>query len=248
MMLPDLSALLDARRRSQRARDPRVLRGGLVDAGRRGGLRPVGRRRQRGRCSSGVMPSTCSTWGARPGARPRRRSRPRYAASVGRGERPGRELYLALREGPEGRPAPSARAGLAALLGRVDATRSQKRILGSSFVWDGADESIPVENETRDALTRAGRAPRTRGAPPAIRSAPPDFEGWPISFAGELEPHYARAAEWLAARPPRRTRSRAPTRCCGAHGARRRAQPRLDAGTAARALARARGRARPREE
>jgi choline dehydrogenase-like flavoprotein len=115
-------------------------------------------------------------------------------AVIGRGERPGRALYHALQHGPGG-AARSPLAALATLLGRVEATRSQKRILGSTFVWDGADEGIPVENEvvTR-SLARGGLSNAWGSACYPFRAS--DFAGWPIA-ASELAPHYARAAALL---------------------------------------------------
>jgi choline dehydrogenase-like flavoprotein len=115
-------------------------------------------------------------------------------ATLGRGERPGRALYRALHLGPGGRKR-SPWAGLATLLGRVEATRSQKRILGSTFVWDGADEGIPVENQvvTR-SLAKGGLSNAWGAACYSWREQ--DFAGWPLG-AAELEPHYARAATLL---------------------------------------------------
>ncbi len=115
-------------------------------------------------------------------------------ATLERGERPGRALYRALRLGPEG-GASSAWAGLATLFGRLDATRSQKRILGSTFVWDGADAGIPVDNEvvTR-SLAKGGLSNAWGAACYPWRES--DFAGWPIGAAA-LAPHYARAAELL---------------------------------------------------
>jgi len=114
--------------------------------------------------------------------------------AIERGERPGRALYRALQHGPGG-AARSPFAGLATLFGRVEATRSQKRILGSTFVWDGADEAIPVEREvvTR-SLARGGLSNAWGAACYPWRAA--DFAGWPIA-AADLAPHYARAAALL---------------------------------------------------
>jgi choline dehydrogenase-like flavoprotein len=113
---------------------------------------------------------------------------------VGRGERPGRALYRALQHGPGG-AARSPLAGLAALLGQVEPTRSQKRILGSTFVWDGADEGIPVDDAavTR-SLARGGLSNAWGAACYPLRAG--DFAGWPIA-PEDLAPHYARAAALL---------------------------------------------------
>jgi len=121
-------------------------------------------------------------------------------ATVLRGERPNRALYRALRLGPEG-GASSAWAGLAALFGRLDAERSQKRILGSTFVWDGADAGIPVDNEmvTR-SLAKGGLSNAWGAACYSWREG--DFAGWPIG-AAELAPHYARAAALLGLEQPK---------------------------------------------
>jgi choline dehydrogenase-like flavoprotein len=115
-------------------------------------------------------------------------------ATLGRGEKPSRALYRALHLGPGG----SRRSlwdGLATLLGRVEATRSQKRILGSTFVWDGVDEGIPVENEvvTR-SLAKGGLSNAWGAACYSWREQ--DFAGWPVAPA-DLAPHYARAAALL---------------------------------------------------
>jgi choline dehydrogenase-like flavoprotein len=114
--------------------------------------------------------------------------------AIGRGERPGRALYRALQHGPAERGR-SPLAGLATLLGRVEATRSQKRILGSTFVWDGADAAIPVANEvvTR-SLAKGGLSNAWGAACYPWRES--DYAGWPIQ-ARELTPHYARAAALL---------------------------------------------------
>jgi len=115
-------------------------------------------------------------------------------AAVERGERPGRALYRALRAGPDGSLA-SFREGLRTLLGSVEATRSHKRILGSTFVWDGADEGIPLESGTvMRSLARGGLSNAWGAACYPWRAS--DFGGWPIA-AADLEPHYARVAEWL---------------------------------------------------
>ena len=115
-------------------------------------------------------------------------------ATLARGERPSRALYRALQLGP-GEGKRSLWAGLATLLGRLDAARSQKRILGSTFVWDGADEAIPVENEqvTR-SLARGGLSNAWGAACYPWRER--DFAGWPVA-AADLAPHYARAAALL---------------------------------------------------
>jgi choline dehydrogenase-like flavoprotein len=115
-------------------------------------------------------------------------------ARIGRGERPGRSLYRALQHGPGAAPR-SPLAGLSALLGRVDATRSQKRILGSRFVWEGVDEAIPVANQlvTR-SLARGGLSNAWGAACYPWRAA--DFADWPIPPEA-LAPHYARAAALL---------------------------------------------------
>jgi len=120
-------------------------------------------------------------------------------AALGRGERPGPALYRMLRHGATGR-ARSPLAGLATLLGRVDPARSQKLILGSSFVWDGTDAGIPVENEvvTR-SLARGGLSNAWGAACYPWRAS--DLAGWPISLA-ELEPHYARVATWIGLDQP----------------------------------------------
>jgi choline dehydrogenase-like flavoprotein len=118
----------------------------------------------------------------------------RVRDAVGRGERPGRSLYRALHRGPGG-AARSPLAGLATLLGRVDAARSQKRILGSTFVWDGADEGIPVESHVVTRSLARGGLSNAWGAA-CYPWRPGDFAGWPIA-ADELAPHYARAAELL---------------------------------------------------
>lgn len=115
-------------------------------------------------------------------------------AAIGRGERPGRALYHALHHGPGG-AAHSPLAGLGTLLGRVEATRSQKRILGSTFVWDGADEAIPVESEVVTRSLAKGGLSNAWGAACYPWRAD-DFAGWPIA-APELAPHYARAAALL---------------------------------------------------
>jgi len=115
-------------------------------------------------------------------------------AAIGRGERPGRALYHALHHGPGG-AARSPLAGLGTLLGRVEATRSQKRILGSTFVWDGADEAIPVDNEVVTRSLAKGGLSNAWGAA-CYPWRPDDFAGWPIE-AAELAPHYARAATLL---------------------------------------------------
>jgi choline dehydrogenase-like flavoprotein len=121
-------------------------------------------------------------------------------ATNARGEPPGPALYRALRAGPEGRDAGSLRAGLATLLGRVEATRSQKRILGSTFVWDGADEGIPLETGTvTRSLARGGLSNAWGAACYPWRAS--DFAGWPIDAAA-LAPHYAKAAEWLGLDQP----------------------------------------------
>jgi choline dehydrogenase-like flavoprotein len=118
----------------------------------------------------------------------------RIRDAIGRGEKPGRALYRALHRGPGG-AARSPLAGLATLLGRVEAGRSQKRILGSTFVWDGADEGIPVESHvvTR-SLARGGLSNAWGAACYPWRAG--DFAGWPLA-ADDLAPHYARAAELL---------------------------------------------------
>ena len=115
-------------------------------------------------------------------------------ATLARGERPGPALYRALHLGPGGERR-SLWAGLATLLGRVEATRSQKRILGSTFVWDGADEGIPVENESvTRSLAKGGLSNAWGAACYSWREQ--DFGGWPVA-PGELAPHYARAAALL---------------------------------------------------
>ena len=113
---------------------------------------------------------------------------------IGRGERPGRALYHALNHGSGG-SARSPLAGLGTLLGRVEATRSQKRILGSTFVWDGADKGIPVDDEvvTR-SLAKGGLSNAWGAACYPWRAG--DFAGWPMA-AADLAPHYARAAALL---------------------------------------------------
>jgi choline dehydrogenase-like flavoprotein len=118
----------------------------------------------------------------------------RVRDAIGRGERPGRALYRALHRGPGG-AARSPLAGLATLLGRVEATRSQKRILGSTFVWDGTEEGIPVENQvvTR-SLARGGLSNAWGAACYPWRAG--DFAGWPIR-AEDLASHYADAAALL---------------------------------------------------
>lgn len=115
-------------------------------------------------------------------------------ATLAHGERPGRALHRALGHGPGG-AARSPLAGLATLLGRVEPTRSQKRILGSTFVWDGADQEIPVDGEvvTR-SLARGGLSNAWGAACYPWRAS--DFAGWPIG-APDLAPHYARAAALL---------------------------------------------------
>lgn len=129
-------------------------------------------------------------------------------AATGRGERPGRALYRALREGEgAGGGSRSLLAGLATLLGRVEATRSQKRILGSTFVWDGAEEGIPLETGTvTRSLARGGLSNAWGAACYPWRDS--DFAGWPIT-AAELAPHYARAAEWLGLDQPKDALARA---------------------------------------
>jgi glycine/D-amino acid oxidase-like deaminating enzyme len=76
-------------------------------------------------------------------------------AAIGRGERPGRALYHALHHGPGG-AARSPLAGLGTLLGRVEATRSQKRILGSTFVGQRG-QGDPRRERGGDALAPEGR-------------------------------------------------------------------------------------------
>jgi choline dehydrogenase-like flavoprotein len=121
-------------------------------------------------------------------------------AAVARGESPGPGLYRALRAGPGGRDSGSLRAGLATLLGRVEATRSQKRILGSTFVWDDADVGIPLETGTvTRSLARGGLSNAWGAACYPWRAS--DFAGWPIE-ADALAPHYAKAAEWLGLDQP----------------------------------------------
>jgi choline dehydrogenase-like flavoprotein len=127
-------------------------------------------------------------------------------ATTERGERPGRALYRALREGVGGESR-SLFAGLATLLGRVEATRSQKRILGSTFVWDGAEEGIPLESgSVTRSLARGGLSNAWGAACYPWRDG--DFAGWPIT-AAELAPHYARAAEWLGLDQPKDALARA---------------------------------------
>jgi choline dehydrogenase-like flavoprotein len=115
-------------------------------------------------------------------------------AVIERGEKPGREVYRQLRVGFDG-TARSPLAGLATLLGRVEPTRSQKRILGSTFVWDGADAAIPVENrQVTRSLAKGGLSNAWGAACYPWRAS--DFAGWPIR-ASDLAPHYARMAALL---------------------------------------------------
>jgi choline dehydrogenase-like flavoprotein len=127
-------------------------------------------------------------------------------AAVARGERPDRGLYRALRAGSDA-AALSAWAGLRTLLGSVEATRSHKRILGSTFVWDGAEEGVPLERGTvMRSLARGGLSNAWGAACYPWRAS--DFAGWPIGPA-DLEPHYARAAEWLGLDQPKDALERA---------------------------------------
>jgi choline dehydrogenase-like flavoprotein len=130
----------------------------------------------------------------------------RVRSRVGRGERPGPELYRALRA-TRGGVWHALRTGLRTLLGSVEATRVQKRILGSTFVWDGADASVPLESgPVMRSLARGGLSNAWGAACYPWR--PSDFAGWPIT-AADLEPHYARAADWLGIDQPKDALARA---------------------------------------
>ncbi|MEN8160380.1 MAG: hypothetical protein ABFS41_09955, partial [Myxococcota bacterium] len=115
------------------------------------------------------------------------------------GGRPNAALFRALRQGPGG-SSRSSLAGLATLLGRVEPERSQKRILGSNFVWDAAEHGIPLEaGSVTRSLARGGLSNAWGAACYPWRES--DFTGWPIA-AGDLAPHYAEAATWLGLDQP----------------------------------------------
>jgi choline dehydrogenase-like flavoprotein len=115
------------------------------------------------------------------------------------GGRPDARLFRALRQGPNG-ASRSALAGLATLLGRVEPERSQKRILGSNFVWDDAERGIPLEaGSVTRSLARGGLSNAWGAACYPWREE--DFAGWPIA-ATDLAPHYAEAARWLGLDQP----------------------------------------------
>jgi choline dehydrogenase-like flavoprotein len=115
------------------------------------------------------------------------------------GGRPSAALFRALRQGPGGSGG-SPFAGLSTLLGRVEPERSQKRILGSHFVWEDAERGIPLESgSVTRSLARGGLSNAWGAACYPWRES--DFEGWPVA-AADLAPHYSQAARWLGLDQP----------------------------------------------
>lgn len=119
----------------------------------------------------------------------------RIRRQVEAGEAPGAEVRRALKLGP-GAPPPQGGLlrGLGAVVGGgVEAQRIEKRILGSSFVFDGVAEGIPLASATIPrSLARGGLSNVWGAACYAWRAD--DYAHWPLS-PEELAPHYAAAAD-----------------------------------------------------
>lgn len=109
------------------------------------------------------------------------------------GASPDAAVRRELKHGPGGEGAGLLRGVRAVLGGDVDAKRIEKRILGSSFVFDGVEQGIPLQSTPIPRSLARGGLSNVWGAACYSWRAD-DYAHWPIA-AGDLEPHYAAASE-----------------------------------------------------
>jgi choline dehydrogenase-like flavoprotein len=125
----------------------------------------------------------------------------RIRAEVTPDQPPSEALRAELKHGPGAAPTRSLLQGVRAILSSgVDAERIEKRILGSPFVFDGADAGIPLAS-AQDAELSIPRSLSRGGLSNVWGSAcytwrADDYPHWPLDEA-ELAPHYAHAADLL---------------------------------------------------
>jgi choline dehydrogenase-like flavoprotein len=119
----------------------------------------------------------------------------RIREQVAGGGAPDPEIRRELKHGPHGSGGGLFRGIRSVLGGSVDAQRVEKRVLGSTFVFDGVADGIPLAPVAIPrSLSRGGLSNVWGAACYAWRSD--DFSHWPIG-AEALSPWYAAASELL---------------------------------------------------